>query len=248
MYYFVSDIHLGAGDEARARRTEESFVSWLDAAAADARTIYILGDLFDFWFEYRHVVPRGFVRTLAKLAELTSRGIRIVFLTGNHDMWVRDYLARECGIEVRVRPVVEELCGRRVMLAHGDNMNIGRRYGLRLMNGMFRSRVLRFLFSWLLHPDLAMSFGHWWSGKSRKSHSAVDSDGKCTEQLIDYARKYAAGDGSVTTFIFGHMHSPRDYSSNGLRVVLLGHWQGDAAPAYAVMDDTGSITLKTYGR
>lgn len=93
MIYFASDIHLGAGDPATARRTERRFTAWLDAVSRDAEAIYLLGDLFDFWFEYRRVVPQGFVRTLGKLAELTDRGVRVVFFTGNHDMWVGDYLA-----------------------------------------------------------------------------------------------------------------------------------------------------------
>ena len=104
MYYFASDIHLGAGGEAFAQQTERRFVRWLDDAAQDAEAIFLVGDVFDFWFEYRGVVPKGFVRTLGKLAELTDRGIRVVFFTGNHDMWVGDYLARECGVEIHTSP------------------------------------------------------------------------------------------------------------------------------------------------
>ena len=104
MYYFASDIHLGAGGEAFAQQTERRFVRWLDDAAQDAEAIFLVGDVFDFWFEYRGVVPKGFVRTLGKLAELTDRGIRVVFFTGNHDMWVGDYLARECGVEIYTSP------------------------------------------------------------------------------------------------------------------------------------------------
>ena len=104
MIYFASDIHLGAGDPATARCTERRFTAWLDAVSRDAEAIYLLGDLFDFWFEYRRVVPQGFVRTLGKLAELTDRGVRVVFFTGNHDMWVGDYLHRECGVEIHTEP------------------------------------------------------------------------------------------------------------------------------------------------
>lgn len=124
MYYFASDIHLGAGDPETARRTERRFVAWLDAAGRDAEAIFLLGDIFDFWFEYRRVVPKGFVRTLGKLAELTDRGVRVVFFTGNHDMWVGDYLARECGVEIHTAPQEVTLAGQRLFLAHGDNMRI----------------------------------------------------------------------------------------------------------------------------
>lgn len=242
MYYFVSDIHLGAGDREEARQTERRFVGWLDAAAADAEAIYILGDMFDFWFEYRRVVPKGFVRVLAKLAELTERGVRVVFFTGNHDMWVREYLASECGVEVHTAPAEAELCGRRILLAHGDNMNIKGQPALKLMNTIFRSRIIRFLFSWGVHPDLAMKFGQWWSGSSRKSHGKYTADARLTEPLIEYAREYSAAHKGVDTFVFGHMHVARDYRDGQLRVVSLGEWRN--SPSYAVMDAGGEIVLK----
>ena len=124
MHYFASDIHLGAGDRTAAREVERRFVAWLDRAGRDAESIFLVGDIFDFWFEYRRVVPKGFVRTLGKLAELTDRGVRVVFLTGNHDMWVGDYLTRECGVEVYTASQLLTLGGRRIFVAHGDNMNI----------------------------------------------------------------------------------------------------------------------------
>ena len=246
MYYFVSDIHLGAGDARESRLTEQRFVAWLDAAAADAEAIYILGDMFDFWYEYRRVVPKGFVRTLAKLAELTERGIRIIFLTGNHDMWVRDYLTEECGVEVHTGPVEVTLCGRRMLLAHGDNMNIKGQPALRLMNTVFRSRMVRFLFSWGVHPDWAMKFGRWWSNSSRKRHDRQPSDSKCAEILTGYAHSYSASHAGVDTFIFGHMHLMHDYRSGGIRVVLLGEWR--QTPNCAVMDAAGEISLKIIGQ
>lgn len=115
MHYFASDIHLGAGDPAAAREVERRFVAWLDRAGRDAESIFLVGDIFDFWFEYRRVVPKGFVRTLGKLAELTDWGVRVVFLTGNHDMWVGDYLTRECGVEVYTAPQLLTLGGRRIL-------------------------------------------------------------------------------------------------------------------------------------
>lgn len=174
MYYFASDIHLGAGGPAAARAVEKRFVAWLDEVSRDADAVFILGDLFDFWFEYKRVVPKGFVRVLGKLCELTDRGIRVVFMTGNHDMWVRDYFEAECGVEVYTSPRIMELAGKRVFLAHGDNMKIDHLPVLRFMNAVFRSKTIRFLFSWLVHPDWAMRFGQWWSGKSRKSHLASE--------------------------------------------------------------------------
>lgn len=241
MYYFASDIHLGAGEPAAARAVEKRFVAWLDEVSRDAEAIFILGDLFDFWFEYKRVVPKGFVRVLGKLCELTDRGIRVVFMTGNHDMWVRDYFEAECGVEIYTSPRVVELAGKRVFLAHGDNMKIDHLPVLRFMNAVFRSKTIRFLFSWLVHPDWAMRFGQWWSGKSRKSHLVSEMGDHITDPLIEYAREYAGAE-RPDYFIFGHMHQPRDYSEGNLRVLCLGEWHSD--PVYAVIDSEGNASLK----
>ena len=244
MYYFASDIHLGAGDEASAACRERRFVQWLDRAARDAQAVVLAGDIFDFWFEYRRVVPKGFVRTLGKLAELSDRGIRIVFFTGNHDMWVGDYLARECGAEVHTRPALLTLGRMRVFVAHGDNLNIQGRPGLRLLNAGFRSRVLRWFFSWGLHPDWAVRFGRWWSGKSRAARESTEGkEASVTDPLIEYARTYAET-AEVDLFVFGHMHFPRDYSEEGLHVICLGGWAD--APTYAATDGCGRATLETF--
>ena len=221
MYYFASDIHLGAGDPETARRTERRFVAWLDAAGRDAEAIFLLGDIFDFWFEYRRVVPKGFVRTLGKLAELTDRGVRVVFFTGNHDMWVGDYLARECGVEIHTAPQEVTLAGQRLFLAHGDNMRIEGQPALRLLNTVFRSRTLRRLFAWGCGGGF---------------------DASLTEPLIDYARDYARTH-AVDHFLFGHMHFARDYREGALHTVHLGCWEKN--PSYAVLDDGGRLTLKT---
>lgn len=246
MYYFASDVHLGAGAPADARRVERRFTAWLDRVADDAEAIFILGDLFDFWFEYKRVVPQGFVRTLGRLAALTDRGVRVVFITGNHDMWVGDYLLRECGVELHAAPLVVSLAGRRVFLAHGDNLKIERGVMLRLMNGLFRSRPLRWLFARLVHPDLAVRFGRWWSGKSRKSHRDYVSDDRTTDPLVAYAREYPGdSSGRPDCFIFGHMHWPRDYSAEGLRVLCLGEWASDR-PVYAAIDGAGNASLREW--
>lgn len=245
MFYFASDIHLGAGGEVFARENERRFTAWLDMVSRDAEAIFLVGDVFDFWFEYGEVVPKGFVRTLGKFAELTDRGVRVVFFTGNHDMWVTDYLVRECGLEIHTSPRQMLLGGKRVFIAHGDNMKIEGQPMLRLLNRIFRSRVLRTLFSWGVHPDLAMRFGHWWSGKSRKSHGVSEPGIPLTEPLIAYAREYAARH-ETDHFVFGHMHVARDYREGPLHVVNLGCWERN--PAYAVLDDRGELTLKRLER
>lgn len=242
MHYFASDIHLGAGSEAEARATEQRFVAWLDRVAQDAETVVLVGDIFDFWFEYREVVPKGFVRTLGKIAELTDRGIRVLFFTGNHDMWMGDYLQRECGVELYTAPTELTIGSRRLFVAHGDNMNIDGQWVLQAMNAMFRSKALKWLFSWFVHPDWALRFGHWWSGHSRKQHAMHDAlTESITEPLIAYARDYDR-EHEVDGYLFGHMHYARDYRDEGLHVVLLGAW--DCYPSYAVLDKEGNLTLK----
>ncbi len=244
MVWFASDIHLGSGDAKTARATERRFVAWLDRAGREARTVVLAGDVFDFWFEYRRVVPKGAVRALGKLAELTDRGVRVLFFTGNHDMWVGDYLTRECGVEILTEPALLELEGQRIFVAHGDNMNIRGDRKLVLLNRLFRSRLLRRLFAWGVHPDLAVKFGRWWSGRSRKSHPESSFTEALTEPLIAYARAYAARH-RVDHFVFGHMHFARDYREEGLHTIHLGGWERHPA-AYAVLDDTGALTLREF--
>ena len=245
MYYFASDVHLGAGDELSSRRTERCFVRWLDMVSADAEVIFLVGDIFDFWFEYNRVVPKGFVRTFGKLAELTDKGIKIVFITGNHDMWSRDYLQRECGVEVVYTSRNITLGNRTIHIAHGDNLNIGNKPLLRLMNGIFRSRILRILFANLIHPDLALKFGTWWSGKSRKSHAKEEITASSFNFLIEYARQYKKENLSVDGILFGHMHLPFEHAEQGLKVTFLGTWDTDEG-SYAVSDTEGNIELKTF--
>ncbi|MBQ2374033.1 MAG: UDP-2,3-diacylglucosamine diphosphatase [Alistipes sp.] len=244
MYYFASDVHLGAGDEKQARRTEQRFVEWLDMVAQDAEGIFLVGDIFDFWFEYKNVIPKGFVRTLGKLAELSDRGIKITLITGNHDMWTQEYLQKECGVEVFHTPQSVELCGKRLFIAHGDNMNIKNQPILRLMNATFRSRIARVLFSWLVHPDIALSFGKWWSGKSRKSHSMEQLSESSLGFLIDYGRSHMATNPTTDYIIFGHMHYPHECNEDNLHVLFLSAWEGDVR--YAALDHKGNIELKTF--
>lgn len=244
MIYFASDIHLGAGSREEQRHTEERFVAWLDLAARDAEAIVLLGDLFDFWFEYKRVVPQGHVRTLGKLAELTKRGIRVLFFPGNHDMWTGDYLTRECGIEIHPRPEVLTLKGRNLFLAHGDNMRVQKGSLLWLMNRCFRSRGLRWLFQRLIHPDLALKFGRWWSGKSRKSHAQTPLEVSFTEPLRLYARDHFASHPEVDYYLFGHMHIAADRLHESPRILHLGCWEG--TPTYAVLDDNGVLHLAEF--
>ena len=244
MIYFVSDIHLGAGSHNHARRTEDAFCRWLDMVAKDATKIYLLGDIFDFWFEYRRVVPQGFVRVFGRLAELTQRGVEVVFYTGNHDMWCYDYLEWECGMRIVRRPRIEKVGGLNIHLAHGDNMNIKGQPMLRLMNSFFRSRTARVIFSWLIHPDLALKFGKWWSGKSRKSHGSDEITPASLNFLVDYAIEHKARHADVDAYIFGHMHYPFELRDD-VTLMFLSDWSGDKAH-YVTLDDNSQLELKEF--
>ena len=238
MHYFVSDIHLGSGDAAEQRRVERNFLNFLTKIEDSAETLFLVGDIFDFWFEYKRVVPKGFVRVLGRLAELSDRGVRIVMLTGNHDMWVGDYLTQECGIELYTTPQTFSLAGKTLFVAHGDNMNIQGQPVLRAMNRMFRSQGLRKVASWLIHPDHFLRFGKWWSGKSRKSHGGEQS-ASVLNPLIDYAIEYGKNH-KVDYFIFGHLHYAADIAG-AHRILFMGDWH--TRPNYITLDEQGNIEL-----
>ncbi len=223
MIYFTSDIHLRTGSP----EVEQRFLRWLDEVSRDAEAIYILGDLFDFWFEWRRVIPKTSIRVLGKLASLADRGVRIIFLAGNHDLWVREYLAAECGFEIYTSPQIMEMAGKRVLLAHGDDIaREGRK--VRILNRFFRSKRAHAWFSRLVHPDTAMRFGLWWSDKSRdKPRRDLP-----IEPFVEYARSH-----NVDCAVFGHLHIPYQKES----VVFLGDW--DKCPAYATMNDKGELKL-----
>ncbi len=246
MYYFASDIHLGLDRGTTAREREKLLVRWLDEVSADADAIALVGDVFDFWFEWRRVIPRGFSRLLGKLSELTDRGVRIHFFTGNHDMWVYGYLNEECGVIVHRRPEVFEAYGKKLFVAHGDNLYLrgAKPWKIRITNGFLYSRFWRWVFATLVHPDLAMRLGMWWSGKSRKSHRLAHEFAGEGEYLIQYAREYCRCV-DVDYFIFGHLHAAADYDmGDGRRAVVLGEWLNH--PSYAVFGPDGEIELKTF--
>ncbi len=246
MHYFVSDIHLGAGSKEESKATEKRFVEWLDSVSLDAESIFLCGDIFDFWFEYKRVVPKGFVRALGQIASLTDRGVRVVFMAGNHDQWINDYFEAECGMEVYTKPQIFDIEGKRVYIAHGDNLNVKRDPLLKLMNNGFRSKWLRWWFSTLVHPDLALKFGQWWSGSSRKKHANEElNNSKCiaTQRvLIEHAEGVHARE-NTDIHIFGHIHVVGDHTTtNGTRVLFTNNWSRN--PHCVVIDKNGEIDLR----
>ncbi len=244
MHYFISDVHLGAGGKEHSQSVEQKLIKWLNSVECDAETIFIGGDLFDFWFEYKRVVPKGFIRTLAKLADLKEKGVRVIFMAGNHDQWVGDYLCEECGIEVYTTPQTFTIAGKRLHVAHGDNLGVKKDPILKLINKTFRSTIMRHLFASLVHPDLAMKFGHWWSGKSRLSHQKKNylNGDKARKYLISWAHTKNQTE-PFDCFIFGHLHQTLDYKGEGgLRVMFTNDWSQN--PHCITIDNQGNINLK----
>ena len=235
MIYFASDIHLGSGDNTTQKATEQRFVKWLESIEPSAEVLVLVGDIFDFWFEYKRVVPKGFVRTLGTLSRMVDNGVRVVMFTGNHDMWVDNYLSEECGIELYTTPQILTLSGKRLYISHGDNTNIKGQPMLRLMNRLFRSTTLRKVASWAIHPDLFLKFGQWWSGSSRKAHKE-QTELKYLNPLIEAAETMKGED--IDHFIFGHIHIAHQCQN----ITFLGNWASGCS--WAEFDNNGNITLK----
>ena len=245
MYYFASDMHLGLGAHEESLKRERLLVQWLKEMAADADAIFIVGDMFDFWYEYRRVVPKGFTRLLGTLSWLSDAGIKVHFFNGNHDMWAYEYLQEECGVEIHHTPFETELYGKRCFITHGDDITaMYHGPATRLMNGCFRSRSVRWMFSHLLHPDAALRFGHAWSSHSRKSKAVSHPFLGEEEPMVRFARMYSSTD-PTDYFIFGHNHCAEIYPlGNGAATVFLGEWIEN--PHYAALSPDGKMTLHCY--
>lgn len=218
--YFVADVHLGlqvADPDGRERR----FADFLRSLPEDAGALYLLGDIWDFWYEYRDVVPKGYVRVLAALQGLMDRGVEVYFFQGNHDVWTYSYF-EELGMKRLVQPAVVEIGGKTFCLGHGDGLGPVP-FGYRFLCGMFHNRVLQFLFS-LLHPWLAFRLGNGWSKGNRLArHEEYEFRG-ADEPLYEFADRFSR-DRKVDYFIFGHYHTAVDMTlPSGARLLVLKDW------------------------
>lgn len=198
-------------------------VDWLDGIQTEISELYLLGDIFDFWHEYKHVVPRGFTRFLGKLAQLADKGVRLHYFTGNHDIWVYDYLPQEIGLTLYRDPVIREIQGKRFYIGHGDGIDEGDT-GYKLMKWGFTNKVLQWLFA-RIHPNASMAFGKRWSKSSRYAKGIVADPyrGNDQEMQVIFARKTLEKE-HFDFFLFGHRHIPFDVRIGNSRVVNLGDW------------------------
>ena len=241
--YFLSDFHLGAPDKASSLNREKNIISFLNSIQADAEQVFIMGDLFDFWFEYKKVVPKGYVRILGKLAELTDRNIRVHFFVGNHDMWMNDYFQKELNIPVYFKPTPFEFNGKKFLLGHGDGLGPGD-HGYKFIKRIFRNKIAQHIFG-LMPPFMGMGLAHYFSRKSRAQTGQKDELflGDDKEWLVVYCREILAKE-KFDFFIFGHRHLPLDIRlDTSSRYINLGDWI--KYNSYAVFDGT-ELQLKYY--
>lgn len=232
--YFASDFHLGIDARLPSRERERQIVRWLDSIREDARQIFLVGDLFDFWFEYNTVVPKGYVRLLGKLAELCDSGIEIHYFTGNHDMWMFRYFEEELGIPTHRKPIIREFNGKTFFIGHGDGLGPGD-HGYKMLKRVFASPVSQWLFE-RLHPNFGIRLAGFWSGRSRRRDPAAGRFlGAEKEWLIAYCNRKLEKL-AVDYFVFGHRHLPIDHTlkNDRSRYINLGDWM--YYNSYAVFD------------
>lgn len=233
--YFASDFHLGVPNEEDSNLREKRIIKWLDQVSKDATEIFLVGDIFDFWFEYKHAIPKGFVRLQGKIAELADKGIPIHVFIGNHDMWMFDYLPKELGIQLHREPIIRTFQEKKFFIGHGDGLGPGDR-GYKMIKKMFASKLCQWAFA-RLHPNFGIGVANYWSKKSRQKSHIEDKKflGEDEEWLVLFCKDYLQKDPSIDYFIFGHRHLPLDIQLNeSSRYINLGEWIN--YNSYAVFD------------
>ncbi|MGY5849307.1 UDP-2,3-diacylglucosamine diphosphatase [Salegentibacter sp. F14] len=239
--YFSSDNHLGAPNASESRPREIKFVKWLDKIKEDAGAIFLLGDLFDFWFEYKYAVPKGFIRVLGKLAEIKDSGIPVYFFVGNHDLWMRDYFKEELNIPVYHKPKEFEFNNKTFLIGHGDGLGPGD-YAYKRMKKVFTNPLSKWLYRWL-HPDLGIPLAQYFSVKNKAISGVEDQEflGEEGEWLIQYCRRKLE-EKHYDYFLFGHRHLPLDILlGKTSRYINTGDWISHYT--YAVFDGE-KVSLK----
>lgn len=222
--YFVSDLHLGTPNYDASFTREKKFVGWLNEISEDAKALYLVGDIFDFWFDYKHVVPKGFVRVLGKLAELSDNGIEIHYFKGNHDMWLNGYFEKEIGCKIHGDGHLIEENGIKIYVAHGDGKG-PKDYKYKFLKKVFRSPLCNWLFGWI-HPNIGMGIAQYWSRRSRYGQGEKKETfyGEDNEWLVQYVKRKKE-EIPANYFIFGHRHLPLDIDiDEKTKYINLGDW------------------------
>ncbi|MEQ1734080.1 MAG: UDP-2,3-diacylglucosamine diphosphatase [Bacteroidia bacterium] len=241
--YFLSDFHLGIPNYASSLVREKHLVKFLDTIAPTAEAIYIVGDVFDMWYTYTTVVPKGYTRLLGKLAQLSDEGVKLYMFTGNHDMWLFDYFETELGIKTYTAPITVSINNKQFYIAHGDGLGPGDK-GYKFIKKVFANKACQWFFKWL-HPDIGLGFANYWSGKSagvkRQKDSIYLGDDK--EFLIQFCNEHAQHN-NIDFYVFGHRHYPLVKTiQNKSTYINLGDWISQYT--YCVFDGT-HCQLKTF--
>jgi UDP-2,3-diacylglucosamine hydrolase len=228
--YFVSDMHFGVPDRASSIKREQLFVQWLDEISQDASDVFIMGDMFDFWFEWKHVVPKGYIRLLGKFAQLSDLGIQFHFFIGNHDMWMFSYFEKEFGAKIYRRDTILKIQEKTFYLSHGDGLGPGDN-GYKILKKLFRCKFAQWCYA-RLHPNFAVGLAMFFSGKSRKTNkrkNAINSqrERQLTESQKIFATQYLQHN-LADYFIFGHQHTPcSELVSENAILINIGNWITD---------------------
>lgn len=241
--YFISDFHLGVPNDKDSRKREDKIVAWLNSISHDVQILYLMGDVFDYWFEYKEVVPRGYVRLLGKLAELSDAGVELHYFTGNHDMWVFDYLPKEIGLQIHRAPIQKEYNGKKFFLGHGDGLGPGD-FGYKFIKKVFANKLAQWLFA-RVHPNTGIGLMKFFSRRSRIATGTSDDIylGDDKEWLMIFSREVLQQE-HYDYFIFGHRHMPLDKQlSDKSRYINLGEWINHFT--YAEFDGT-ELCLKKF--
>lgn len=241
--YFLSDFHLGAPDAAASLQREKKIVQFLDSIKSSAAEIFIVGDIFDFWFEYKQVVPKGYVRLFGKLAEISDAGIPIHFFVGNHDMWVKNYFQQELNMKVYMQPERFEFNGKKFYVGHGDGLGPGD-HGYKFLKKIFRNPLCQWAFG-MFPPAVGLGLANYFSRKSREAVKDLDEHflGEENEWLIIYSKEMLQKE-AYDYFIFGHRHLALDFKLNDKsRYINLGEWVKTFS--YAEFDGN-DVALKFY--
>jgi len=242
--YFASDLHLGIASTPRAQEIEreKKIIRWLDSIEDDAQAILFVGDIFDFWYEYNHAVPKGYIRFLGKVSRLIEQGIQIYFFTGNHDLWMYSYFQEELGITVYNNPIELQINDKHMLVGHGDGLGPGDTF-YKILKKIFTNRVTQWLFKWV-HPDVGIALAKAWSKSSRIRKKGIDEIflGE-KEYLIQYCRQKESIK-HRDYYVFGHRHMPLEFDLNDTtRYVNLGEWFNNFT--YAQFDGK-SLDLKYF--
>jgi UDP-2,3-diacylglucosamine hydrolase len=241
--FFASDFHLGVPNFEQSLDREKRIVRWLDSIKHEAHSIYLMGDIFDFWFEYKHAIPKGFIRLQGKLAEITDSGIPVVFFTGNHDMWMFDYFTKELNIQIYRDPIELEIRNQKLLIGHGDGLGPGDST-YKILKWFFNSSFCQWLFA-RLHPNFGIGVAQFWSRRSRISNTKREEkfQGDEKEFLLTYCKELEKTN-HHDFYVFGHRHLPLVLKvSENSRYINLGEWVH--FNTYAEYDGN-SINLKTF--